>query len=603
MKQLNDTIDDFCKALELRLPLKVDAKGRWGILSFISSRLRAFFYGKEIVTLARMFTLHLRRLESIPIHFPIAGRIPARQPIPFCSFLQAAALIEKVLLEDSSKLSKKALLSLKRHRIALQYRLESLHGGLDLSFPERHVIEKLTQLAANWKKSQKVFWRQELSESDHKNLREACVYPLFIELLEQDPHLVNEFFKWTIRDGISPAPFVQFPCYQEKLTQAGMNGRIGKIGGSLLKISFSSESEWYSSGYKKKILTLPIEGRDADLLDQEKEVVLQGNFRLKIKDIFSIFRQKKVTVGNLEFFSAGILNWNAHRLGWWNATDQVYELIDLDQHDWWFQLPLLEILTLSEARSRYGDSADGKKWIVVAKATREYLNLHYDKSHAYLEVGVPVGKGYSIYDFGKVATHFPATHWEEMRTFTVTVLATIAYPDENVYYSQRQHVGYCFGLDPEEGYKFMELIRDDMSKAREGNVVFQIESENCGRWIQNHLEEHLGKKKVPNLFRYLLIEAEPVGLMGKTFGLIRRFPAFCRSKILALLHFPFGAWKGRWIVDKQGRREWKSLTNSSYWKDGIVYLPAYLHYQRERGVVDHSNEQIIPAEKVFENLQ
>ena len=254
--------------------------------------------------------------------------------------------------------------------------------------------------------------------------------------------------------------------------------------------------------------------------------------------------------------------------------------------EWWCTLPTTEVLTTAEARKRYGTHLDGTNWNIAAKASRQYISLNFDKSHAYLEIAIPNvdGAHYTIYNFGKCASYLPANEWEKMKMFAPSLPAAIVYPDENVFFSERQHVGYSFELTSAEGRRFMEAIKDDILRARSGNMAYQIESENCCKWIQTHLEEQLGCDRVPNLYRVQLLNTEPEGNIRRLFNIIRKLPAFCQSKALALVHLPLGAWKGRWVVEKNGQRVWKSLVASTFWQDTEVYLPGYLHKQTEKGV-------------------
>lgn len=589
MHCLPANIKELYQALNERKRIFLNSKGFWKVENQLQAFLRLSFQSEEqaFFSLVKSFNSWLDTLENYSIRFPVdEGEHAVEQEVDFSSILDTIQLLVERLKSYHIDKAQLLLNQLASRNIALLYRLEKINRGIDKTSIDIDKRNLLIEEAVKWKKNQKIFWKKTLSESDYNKINEACCYPLFIEILLKDPILKNDFFNWTLRDGISIAPFIEFPGIREKLIENNLHGRIGRMGGDFLKIA--KETTPKQENIIEKVLLLPFDGRLINILNEKNEIKFQGEYNLTIKEIYRIFKRKLLQAGNLEYFSQGITNWNAHRLGWWNEKTGNYELVDLDQSDWWFQMPIFEILTLEEAQNRYGENVDGKQWILIAKATREYPTLNYAKSHAYLEIAIPIaGRCYSVYDFGKVATEFPATHWEEMRTFTVTVLAAIAYPDENVYYLHRQQVGYCFYLQHHEGLKFMDSIKSDILKSREGNVVFQIESENCGRWIQNLLEEQLGKDQVPNLFRMHLIDAEPIGLPDKIFRFVRILPRFCRSRILAFLHLPFGAWKGRWVVDKQGKKEWKSLNTSSYWQDGIVYLPARLHREREMSSKAH----------------
>ena len=119
---------------------------------------------------------------------------------------------------------------------------------------------------------------------------------------------------------------------------------------------------------------------------------------------------------------------------------------------------------------------------------------------------------------------------------------------------KRQHVGYSFALTREQGLKYMDSIKEDILQARKGNIVFQIETENCGKWIQTKLEEHLGKENVPNLYRTALIDSEPLGWLGWGWRIIRLMPQFCQSKILAWCHYPLGHGRADGSLIKMERR-------------------------------------------------
>ena len=572
MQDLNRSITDFVQCLKEEKIVILDSVGNWALAGVLNGSM--VFKKQAFFLLARHFESCLDRLEQIPVSFSHP------QKIDFLSFIDACQIIENRLDKIDLPRAKDLFLSLKKRRIALLYRLEKVNEGLNKIPPNQAAFQHLLEKAAEWKQNQEIFWRKDLSDKDVDRLREACFYPEFLPLLLEYPQLKQAFFIWSLREGLPVGPFVEFPYTQKNLVESRLSPRVGRLGGNNLQIVKQFNKE---TGEVIKTLVMPIEGQMVNILEEQTTVVLQGNYVLKLKQIFKIFKNKPYEIGDLEYFGQGITNWNAHRLGWWNAQTGTYELIDLSQSDWWFQMPLFEILSLEEAQQRYGGKVDGKNWIFVAKASREFLTLHYDKNHAYLEIAIPVGRrAYAIYDFGKVATHFPATNWEEVATFTITVLATIAYPDENVFFSHRQHVGYCFDVTPETALHMMENIRQDMELSRRGDVVFQIESENCGHWIQSLLEENLGNDRVPNLFRMSLLDTEPPkGWVARAFALIRKMPEYSRAKILAWIHYPFGAWKGRWVVDRKGKREWKSLNTNAYWQDGIVHLPARLHRSRE----------------------
>lgn len=515
------------------------------------------------------------KLETIPIRFNTT-----EQTLNFARWLQAAEALKSYFPHADSKQVKQQLNELERRSLALKYRLEKINGGLNTTSVNPQLHRQLLEKAQLWKLSQGLFWNPILSQQDLKILTEACQFSAFVQIVLKNELLCTDFFNWTLRDGIPAAPFIEFPAMRQKIIEANLNGRIGHLGGTHLAVIKMLRSQ----GTLEKVLALRFDGVFISILDENHKITLNGGYTLTICEIFAAFKNKCFFVGNLEFFENGVTNWNSHHLGLWNPKNSKVEPIDLEKGPWWHQLPILEILDTPQAIERYGMPLDGYHWVVSANASREYLTLHFDKTHAYLEIAIPIQNGcYAIYVFGKFATKFPTGSVEALLMVTVSVLATIAYPDENVFYTHRQHAGYPFMITPGQGNQLMASIKADILEARQENSVFQMESENCGKWIQTKLEELLGPEVVPNLYRINLIYSEPHGFLGFCWRIIRRMPKFCRSKILAWCHFPLGAWKGLWITDRTGQKVWKSLYASSFWRDGIVYLPPHLHQQMKQG--------------------
>ncbi len=424
--------------------------------------------------------------------------------------------------------------------------------------------------AREWKEKQPLIQDKELTPKEVDYLTYTATRTDFLEHLLRDPHLQSAFFKWVIRDGIHPQLFIEYPELQKKLVQCHLNGRIGLQGGNIIKI------------YPDKV-TLPFEGIEHNILDGREEVCFRGNYRLTIDQIFDIFKHKGLRVGNLEFMADGVINWNVHRLGWWDAAARDYRIIDVDQPGWWKYLPRLQVLTLAEAKERYGAHMDGQVWNVAATASRSSPSLDFEKTHAYIELAIPMGNScYAIYDFGKFAYQFPGSVIENLSFFCRTVPATVAYPDENVYYTHRQHAQYSFSLTSEQGFDLMHEIAQDIRSSRVGNFVYQIESENCAKWSHEKIEAVVGSWKMPNLFKIHLLDTEPEGACRFIFSLIKKIPNKWQTPLLSSLHLPFGAAETQHVIEN-GILVEKSLRTHQFWNTGVVYLPAYLLHQKFQG--------------------
>jgi hypothetical protein len=507
-------------------------------------------------------------VERIPLLWPMKNIPPPLQSLldKIELHLEAASALPKTIALVRSR----SILIWKM--LGIKYRITQHHRHSIPSYAANLSI--ITALALRWQQQHPIHSKESLSIEINSQLRLTALYPEFIELLLVDSAFSENFLCWLLQDYNPVEPFIQYPASQQLLVACNLSGRLQKAHPNALRI-FTSCNEKY--------LAILVEGRYVNMLELEEHVVLKGKWVLSLKEIFDIFSEKNYKTGKLEFFSAGILNWNAHKLGYWNDEIKEYIPINLDLPEWWKQLPILETLEKGAVRQRYGFAADGKHWIAAASATRGSLTLDYENSHAFLEVAIPMHDGrYAIYDFGKVATVFPKNTLDTLIIFANSVHATIAYPDDNAYYTHRQHAQHSFPLTALQAENLMNLIKNDIFKARSKNFIYQIESENCAKWVQTTLEKVVGIDRVPNMFVMPLIETEPQSGMAAVFSVLRLFPRDLPSRILITLHIPLGAWRGKWIIE-EGKKVWKALNAHPFWHTGLVYLPALLHKQRSVG--------------------
>lgn len=571
MNKFNQSLDKLIEALKKGQPVSANANGEW----FVQGFFRALFSSEDrrVVRLAQAFASSLDQIEKHPVRFNAA------QTIAFDKFLEAADIILGLLKNQNDSQIAKVKFQLQRRVIALKYRLEGINGGLDEETDQEHNRNLLEKMAADWKLNEVVFSDKELTGEDLEKIELAARHREFADLLIQDQAARQEFFTWAMRDRNEVKPYIQFPATQQKIASSNLQGRIGRMGGEQLQISVQD-----ADGVQEKILTLPFEGQMINILNDQTVITFRGNFKLTIAEVFEVFRNKNTRVGDLEFLKDGITNWNVHELGWWNADKNAYEVVDISKPGWWKQLPFLEILTKKQAKNRYGLHLDGITWSAAASATRGSASLDFDQTHAFLEMAIPMTNGkYAIYDFGKFATQFPSSFMEVLSMLCRTVPATVAFPDENIYYTHRQHALHSFALTPDQGLKLMDSIRRDLIKARAGNLVYQIESENCAKWLHEKLEGVLGY--LPNLFKMHILDTEPVGFVSVIFELIKKLPRNLQIPVLTALHLPLGATQEAWILEN-GKLIARSLTTHEFWETGVIYLPAFLHKQLETGALE-----------------
>lgn len=475
--------------------------------------------------------------------------------------------IETLCLEIISHLEgKKAGEILQEKLFGYRYRKEK-----EVQFEDAALVFNAFAKAEEWKKNEPFFWEKELS-SEEKALIAPLVrkYGRIFRWILSSEERSSLLWIWLIRDQLPGSIFFEFPYFRDRLIRARMTGRVGRTGILRLK----------KEGSTKKV-TLLIEGQEVEVTDPDKEIVLGEGWILTLNEIFQIFEEKKFLPGNLECFSTGIHNWNSHLLGRWNPRERKWIVSPLHEK-WWEQLPCFEALTEEQVKERYRIQ-DGN-WGIVARAARERPNLDYENTHAYLELVIPVEGVYRIYHLGKFARKFPKNLLELMQTFSATVPGTVAYPDENVYNTDRQHMGFVFEITEDKGLLCMEFIKKEIEKARNNRMAYQIATENCGKWTQDVLDHVIDKEKMPNLFYTSLIDAEPRGIMKGIFSWIRRLRPEFRALALNVIHYPWGSWKGSWIHEKEGEEVFKTITRSSFWQDTLVHLPAHLHEKQSEEI-------------------
>lgn len=576
MKPIARTLRTFLRALRHNEAIICSHDGMWNYENSMQKLWRKAVGDTTscISDLAKSFVHVLDRLEtSSPVFFGAPDRSL------LLLYIKAAKTI-LMHMENSHLQDTNLFQQLSRRFMALLYRLEDANGGFSRQSPDAGDQLELRRLAIAWKEVNPLIPDKALTEQEIDAIREACTYPLFIHILLDDAELQNQFFEWVIRDKNLPGPFIQFPAMQQRITTSNLAGRIGRVNPHMLKITYIPEE-----GVVRKALTLPFEGIDIDILNDHNSHTFRGNYTLQVSEVFNIFHNKFAGAGNLELLAGGVTNWNYLKCARWDNNKQCHIPINIYRRDWWKELPPLETLSLDQMKKRYGDHVDGVQWNIAAAASRGSATLDYEATHAYLNVAIPNGDGsYNVYDFGKLANVFPTTFLEKISVFAFNVHASVAYPDESIFYSFREHTYYSVPMDAAKAFEVMESIRQDMLISADNHFVYQIESDNCARWAQHKIEAGVGEDLLPNLFQMHLLATEPSGFTKWLFAAIKKAPMPLRTFILTRLHFPLGAGVGTWIIE-QGTRVYKSLSRHEFFETGLVYLPAYLHRQQEIGLL------------------
>lgn len=522
--------------------------------------IRRIMRGERDKTMERLTRLYRAVVKKIRILLDVKARRRLKLLKYKLDFLEKSPRVVQRLEEEvGAALSSYPSKSLQRKWIAYKYRL----GLIAKSYPEPRLLKALENEAKSWKEAQEHVKSERLTASERDQLNTIAEYVEFSRYIIQVPKGLKALFDWTLRDGNDPAVFIEFPFTVDRLIQSNLSQRIGRLGGLSIRQGLF------------KFLTLPFEGREYSIMNDRIRIEFSGGLTLALGEIFKIFEDKAYEGGVLEYMENGIVNFSPLKL------DQT---VPLDAPGWWEALPVLETLTEEQVIERYGVTPQEGQWVASAAATRGSLNLDFNNTHAFLEIAIPQENGaFRIYDFGKVATRFPKTIFDMMAMFCRNVHATLSYPDENVFYTFREKAYHSFLLSSREGALLMHEIKTDIEKARAGNMVYQIETENCAEWVHSKLSAVIGVYNMPRLFYMPLLETEPNGLVKAAFRMIKRLPERIRVPVLAFLHLPLGAFQETLVVE-EGKVVVKSVKNHGFFEHGHIYLPALLNHTKEQMV-------------------
>lgn len=513
--------------------------------------------------------------------------------LKYGSYLKTAKTVEGILEESKSPKVKDALLELKIRTSALEYRLDECSDDISLQRTKEQLYEELKPLAEVWKKTQIVFKSSILSEKENDQLKILAQYPKVATFVRDNKTLRKQFFRWALLAQNNVHAIVQFPKTTRKLIEVGLSERIGRYGGSDLKIVKIDDA-----GKCYKDLTLPFEGTARGILDETNEVILSHGYKLSIEQIFKIFKKRTAQIDNLEYFGSGqgITNWNSHEWGPFVPANNACKRIDVTKSDWIKEVKFSEIISEAEALERFEDKDCNKlkfnadDWVFSVVAKNQYRHANLRGSHALLRIAVPFGDGRrGLCYLSKFPEYFPDPEKETKRFLRMgidVVPGALQMPDENFYKIDRVEEEVSRVVCKEQAQIVLKRISKDKLLVENGAFYFQFLIYNCTDWVFKKLRRKeesetdlITGKERDEIALMSLSEAQPEGLAG----LLMSFPKKVRDQILkvfnGLLFFkPKGQLKMRF--DNSGReirlissgREIRVTSDNVPWKQG-VYRP------------------------------
>ena len=512
-------VQQFENIIKKHVFIECDRQGNWKPESTchrINQMLRCHHEKDRLVAVAKAFCHLLDNLEKTPILFEGGESSTKEQVNIYKTYFDLSDTVIEELENDNSKEVQSQLDVVKIRLMGLRYRIGAIHGGLDREIlVDEELCKQVFELADGWKSRQKLYPTNDkkLKQRDLDKIIDVCQYPIFAKLLMSDRVLQDVFFKWTIRDNNGVEQFVEFPGVCARLRAAFLDKRVGRLAPSELSIQKPKAPEYGDQAWTKDLCLPFFDGTKTNrvsILDESREVMLNGNRRISIKEIFDIFVYKTVDPGNISYFgSQGISNWRIYECGEWNPKTKSYDRIDLNAKDWWKQLPIFEALTQEQVEKRYALSPKPGEWIKCIKASRESLDYSLFGRHGYVEMVIPLENGlYGVYPFGLFPLDFPTSTLKQAHLITQTVAGRVAYADENTTYSQRQHAVHSRITSAEGGALIMEQIRKDILRGIQNELPFQLKGENCSHWAQEVFNADESNHPC-NFFRMQLINMKP----------------------------------------------------------------------------------------------
>lgn len=383
---------------------------------------------------------------------------------------------------------------------------------------------------------------------------------------------------------------------------------------------------------KEVIKTNPQFARD--LLNPNAAIVQKDFFKWMLQkytvdSIFKAFEQKKLTDDNdFNMVQEGIVLDNAAR----------YEGVDFKSDTWYEDLPVLKMLSAKQVSERYNmdkvPSLDRPH--IIARSSTDSDALGFGGTHAFFEVAIPevikddegnpyknedgtVKKEFRIYSFGKFPKVWEPGTLNGLKFLSDTRLAFICHQDQNsdALESQRKVFSVSYEASEEQLKQFMNMVKEDVQRGIDDNLVFSFQNENCAHWVQTTLNKwfELQNRKAPQLFDLSVLETEADNIIGTginvikaewikdiSIGLFNFYSSYILPILMKLGNLLLSPGRGVYVTEN-GKKVWKAINYSEYWngkttdctKLFYLYHPAKLgrHKVKQYSLVEAASDCVL----------
>lgn len=527
-------------------PIACTDEGYWYIEGCFMRFIRWLFGFEDsrVANIARVFSQCLNQYELQPT---------SKDGM---QWIKCADLIQELMKNKDGSWKEGSWISheinnLKYRTIALKYRVNVFSQKEVESVENDPLHRQVTKAVSVWKTHLLMASiDKELTDGDKKRIKEICSYREFATHMMEDESIRERCFNAVIRTHNHPDAFIEFPGRFERIEQCNLVNLLGYHSGNSLRVHDVNGVRDLQLEFDNGIST----DNWVSVLNEKNTMTLKNNVTRTVEEVFEAFRFKHLKWLDETITSNGVTNYNPRYLGPYNPAKQAYDTVDLEKEDWFKRLPR-RFLSADEAKSKFGDQADGEKWIYRIMANRLVTRLQASGTHAYVEVSYPTGGGdYFTVTFGKYPTTFPQSAFEAPGYAARAHEGVIVSPDASLANAERQHAGVPEFLDEAEAIEKMNRIKKDIKKGLDGKMTYQFFVNNCAMWADP--EGHYFNTSIDN--------SEPQFPCNYLFWALTSMSYRIQNWVFYALFAPFGGNHGHVEEGPNGEEE-ISLLRASPW--------------------------------------
>jgi len=205
-------------------------------------------------------------------------------------------------------------------------------------------------------------------------------------------------------------------------------------------------------------------------------------------------------------------------------------------------------------------------------------NLSARDTHSWIEIAIPLEDGtFNLLSIGKFTKVFPITTWEQLQFIYRTYQGILTIVDPNKFHHSRSRIAVPFPpLAKDQFIQLMGALRQDLLRAQKEDFVFQVQGDNCARWVQkmvNILFPNLGIELFSMSHDDIII---PFFIMPFIW-IQRNIPIeSVKNAFRMSLGLFLGALEGQEFTNETGEKVFTRLYDDVNWNKGTLELPAKL---------------------------